>query len=103
MSERSASEPWVQLDEALEPYSLATAKSFHLPGTPLSSCSPRSRNSMPEPTTRSIDRPRCEHFAVARERVDARGDVQGDAADVLGTQLDLTGVETGSDLDPEWA
>ena len=30
-----------------------TAKSFQLPGTPFSSCSPRSTNSMPEPTTRS--------------------------------------------------
>src|SRR5580693_6120960 len=31
-----------------------TAKSCHEPGTPLSSCSPRSSNSTPEPATRSF-------------------------------------------------
>jgi len=31
-----------------------TANSCHMPGTPLSSCSPRSSNSTPEPATRSF-------------------------------------------------
>ena len=30
-----------------------TANSFQVPGTPLSSCSPRSLNAMPDPATRS--------------------------------------------------
>src|SRR4051812_31773635 len=32
----------------------STAKSFHSPGTPLSSATPRSRKAMPDPATRSL-------------------------------------------------
>ena len=48
------------------------------------------------------NRPGCEYFTVACERVDAGGDVHGDSADVVPAQLDLTGVETSSDLDSQW-
>jgi len=39
---------------AYDGFSLPHAKSFHVPGTPLRSCSPRTSNSMPDPTTRSF-------------------------------------------------
>ena len=40
-----------------------------------------------------LDRARDEHLAAARERVDARADVDGDAAHVAVEQLALAGVQ----------
>ena len=82
------------------PYGEATAKRCHSPGTPLSSCAPRSSNASPDPITRSrsvLDtssvRPgQCAH---------ARPDVHGDSADVVAADLALAGVQPGAYLDAE--
>ena len=46
---------------------------------------------------------RDEHLAGSRERANARGDVDGHAADILADQLTLTCVHANAHLDPELA
>ena len=50
-----------------------------------------------------FDRTRDEHFARGRGRRYTRGDVHGDAAGRAVVQIDLSGVQTRTDLEPEAA
>ncbi len=80
-----------------------TACRSQVSGTPFSSWTPRSANSIPDPATRSFTVLRHEHLARLGERAHPRGDVNGDAAEVVPHHLALAGVQAGPHLDPQLA
>ena len=67
----------------------STAKSGQRPGTPRSSCVPRSSKSRPDADDRAVDGPGDEQLAGLGQLRHARGDVHGHAADVVAEQLAL--------------
>ena len=70
-----------------------------MPGTPLSSCSPRSVKAMFDPTTRSLT---VEETRISPGRAradDVCADVDGESGDVVAADFYLTGVDTGTDVD----
>ena len=68
---------------------------------PLSWCSPRLSNVMPEPATRSTTVRDTSTSPASASACTRAGRVNRDAADVRVAQLDLTGVQPDPDLDPE--
>ena len=78
----------------------AAANSSHSSGTPLSRWLPRGVKRKPEPATRSrtVREQRISPSPAQAEH--ARGDVDGDAADVVADQLDLAGVQPDPDRQP---
>ena len=73
----------------------------HSPGTPLSTCVPRSANSIPEPTTRSLTVLETSTSLACGERRDPGAEVDGEALDARVGELDLARVEPGADLEAE--
>ena len=75
------------------------AYSSQVSGTPLSSCSPRSSNSIPEPATRSFTVRDTSTSPGPASALTARRDVDGDAADVVAHHLALARVDARADAD----
>src|SRR5881396_493210 len=72
----------------------------HVPGTPLSSCSPRSEKARPEPTTRSVTvLETSPGWALAAGNT--RADVHRQPAEVVADRLALARVHSGSRLEAE--
>src|SRR5271155_3638353 len=85
----------------LGPVQPSIAKSFQVPGTPFSSCSPRSMNSMPRPMTRSLTvldtRISCETASAH-----TRAAMWTASTEVPVPDFALTGVEPHSELKAVW-
>jgi hypothetical protein len=64
-------------------YTEVTVKRRHSPGTPLSSCAPRSSNSSPDPITRSRSVLNISTSSALARPLATRTDVDGDPADVV--------------------
>ena len=78
-----------------------TANSRQLSGTPLSSCSPRGSNSIPDPATRSLTVLDTRISRRLRQRRHPLADVHRQPADVVTADLDLAGVQADPDLETE--
>ena len=72
-----------------------------MPGTPRSSWTPASRKRNGRPDDQVLHRAGDEDLARSRERHHAGARVDPDPADVPVDRLDLAGVHTRADLDPE--
>ena len=70
-----------------------------VPGFLQRSCAPRSSNTKLAADDEVSDRPRYEDLADVGQRHDPRGDVHGDAGDVVAAASDLAGVDAGSELE----
>ena len=72
------------------------AKRRHSPGTPLSSCAPRSSNFEPRPDHEVAQRAGHQHLVRPCQCAHARADVYADSADVIAANLALAGVQPGA-------
>jgi hypothetical protein len=81
-------------------FQASTAYSFKVLGTPLTSCSPPSSNSMRDPAT-STDDARNHYLARVRVFAHPRTDMDAHPADVISQQFHLAGVKASSKLDAE--
>ena len=79
----------------------STAKRCHDPGTPLSRCSPRSTNGIPDPTTKSTTVRDTRISERSAKAATPRADVDGDPTDVVPNANDFTGVQPCPNVDSE--
>ena len=82
-------------------YVEVTADRCHSPGTPLSSCAPRSSNSSPDPITRSRSVLTPAHVVRSGQCAHACADVHGDPPRCRCPDFAFAGVQPGADLDAE--